>query len=90
MVSVDSAPLHIGKKLGLPTISFWGPTNPMNYLAISEAEKHRHLYHYLGVHCSPCIHHTKVLPCGGDNFCMKDLKDNQLTGLANQMLKQLS
>ncbi|PSR06331.1 MAG: hypothetical protein BRD49_01035, partial [Bacteroidetes bacterium SW_10_40_5] len=89
MISVDSAPLHIARKLGLPTISAWGPTNPLNYLEIPEEEKHRHLYHYLGVHCSPCIHHTLVLPCGGDNFCMKNMETAKITFLIEKIMVQI-
>lgn len=89
MVSVDSAPLHIAKKLGLPTISCWGPTNPLNYLEIAAGEEERHLYYYLGVHCSPCIHHSKVLPCGGDNFCMKNMSLDHLISLNQTMINHL-
>jgi len=89
MVSVDSAPLHIARKLGLPTVSVWGPTNPVNYLDIQEKEKHRHLHHYLGVHCSPCIHHSLVLPCGGNNFCMKNMEISHLTYHLKTVINQL-
>lgn len=73
IVSVDSAPLHIAKKLGLPGISLWGPTNPGSYLKIHEHEKHRHLFHYLDIPCSPCVHHTTSPLCGGNNTCMKNM-----------------
>lgn len=89
MISIDSAPLHIARKLGLPTLSFWGPTNPLNYLEIKEGEAHRHRYHYLGVHCSPCIHHTMVLPCGGNNFCMQDMEEQKIMNLTSQMIEEL-
>ncbi|HWB92765.1 MAG TPA: glycosyltransferase family 9 protein, partial [Puia sp.] len=44
LVSIDSGPLHIARKLGLPTISVWGPTDPANYLDIPASEKQRHLF----------------------------------------------
>ena len=73
LVTIDSGPLHIARKLGLPTISVWGPTDPAHYLDMAEGEEHRHPYVYSNVSCSPCIHRHSRLPCGGDNVCMKTI-----------------
>ncbi|MBK0402908.1 glycosyltransferase family 9 protein [Adhaeribacter sp. BT258] len=73
MLSIDSAPNHIARKLGLPTLSLWGPTRPEHLVSAEELKSGRHLVEYLAVACSPCIHHTEVLPCGGDNHCMKNI-----------------
>lgn len=85
MVSIDSAPLHIGRALGLPMLSFWGPTNPHNYLA-PRAHAADHAV-YLQAPCSPCVHFTEQLPCGGDNFCMKDITP---LDIANQLASFLA
>lgn len=82
MVTIDSAPLHIARRLHLPTLSFWGPTNPENLSA--QDPLHRKIY--LKKHCSPCVHHTEVLPCGGDNVCMKDISIQQVAGEFNKLL----
>lgn len=74
MLTVDSAPLFIALKTGLPTVSVWGPTNPTHRLSAETMESPRHKVHYLSVECSPCLHHTRVLPCGGNNFCMKNMQ----------------
>ncbi len=89
IISIDSAPLHIAKKLGLSTISLWGPTNPKSYLKIYEEEKQRHLYYYSNVQCSPCVHHTRSLPCGGNNACMKNIEEASITGLIKEMIGNL-
>ena len=73
LVTIDSGPFHIAKKLGLPTVSIWGPTDPRNYLKTGPADEGRHLTIYLGATCSPCIHRKEKLPCGGNNVCMKDI-----------------
>jgi ADP-heptose:LPS heptosyltransferase len=78
LVTIDSGPLHMARALGLPTLSIWGPTNPANYLKIFPGEE-KHLYHYQQAHCSPCVHYHRQLPCGGNNFCMKDIETKQLT-----------
>lgn len=74
MLTVDSAPLYIALKTGLPTVSVWGPTDPAHRFTQDTWDSPRLKVHYLSAHCSPCLHHTKVLPCGGDNFCMKNMQ----------------
>ena len=89
MVTIDSGPLHIARKLGLPTVSIWGPTNPASYMKIPVAEENRHLFHYNKVACSPCVHHHEQLPCGGNNFCMKDVQAASIIEKISQLLEHL-
>jgi ADP-heptose:LPS heptosyltransferase len=70
MITIDSAPLHIASKLGLPILSFWGPINPIQRIKKSNQSKHHFVY--LNKACSPCIHLTDIVPCMGNNTCMKD------------------
>ncbi len=89
VISIDSAPLHIAKKLGIPTISLWGPTNPTSYLKIREEEKKRHLFYYLNIPCSPCVHHTTHLPCGGNNICMKQMESKTILVLVQKLIEHI-
>lgn len=86
LVTVDSGPLHIAKKLGLPTLSIWGPTDPRNYLKIGPGEEGRHLSVYLGKSCSPCVHRYEKLPCGGNNTCMKDIAAETIINKIEELL----
>lgn len=70
MVTIDSAPLHIANRLHLPVLSLWGPTSPENL----SKQGTLHVGIYLKKHCSPCVHHTEILPCKGDNICMKEIE----------------
>ncbi len=90
LVTIDSGPLHIARKLGLPTISVWGPTNPDNYLCIDPHEADRHLYYSLRSPCSPCVHHYETLPCGGNNFCMKNIPATEIIGKIRELLARLA
>jgi ADP-heptose:LPS heptosyltransferase len=85
MLTIDSAPLHIAKKLSVPTLSLWGPTNPVN---LSKTDKRNFVY-YLAKHCSPCVHHTEILPCKGDNTCMKDMDKKIITSQFSQLLENI-
>jgi ADP-heptose:LPS heptosyltransferase len=89
MVTIDSAPLHIARKLGVPTISIWGPTDPANHLKIKAGEEHRHLYQYTALPCSPCVHRVEQLPCGGNNFCMKTITATAVVEQLSSVLNQL-
>jgi len=90
LVTIDSGPLHIARKLGLPTVSVWGPTNPDNYLRVEPHEAERHLYFYLRSPCSPCVHHYETLPCGGNNFCMKNIPAAAIIGKIRELLQRLA
>jgi ADP-heptose:LPS heptosyltransferase len=89
MVTIDSGPLHIARKLGMPTVSIWGPTNPANYLKLHDGDEKRHLFHYDKVACSPCVHHHEQLPCGGNNVCMKNTTAQQIIDKIQQLLNHL-
>jgi ADP-heptose:LPS heptosyltransferase len=89
MVTIDSGPLHIARKLGLPTVSIWGPTNPASYIKIPAAQEKRHFYHYNKVSCSPCVHHHEPLPCGGNNVCMKEIQAESIIEKLSQLLENL-
>ena len=90
LVTIDSGPLHIARKLGLPTVSVWGPTSPDNYLRLEPQETERHLSYYLRSPCSPCVHHYETLPCGGNNFCMKNIPATAIIGKIRQLLQHLA
>ena len=92
LLSIDSAPLHMGRRLGLPVLSVWGPTHPLNYLyPLRESDSGAVLDQvlYLAVACSPCVHHSEVLPCGGHNICIRNLNPFQLHQALDQWLHTL-
>lgn len=80
MLSIDSAPLHIANKLNIPTLSFWGPINP------SQRIKETNNTYFLNKACSPCIHHTEMIPCGGKNICMKDMNFDDIISLIKKII----
>jgi hypothetical protein len=58
-------------KAGIPTLSYWGPINPIQRFRFDLNPNHEAIY--LQTACSPCIHLSDVVPCGGNNICMKQL-----------------
>ncbi len=90
MISIDSAPLHIARKLGIPTLSLWGPINPEQRISFRNDQQHKNAVYYLGVPCSPCIHLTEVVPCGGNNICMKDMDSKSIFPLIENVLNHIA
>jgi ADP-heptose:LPS heptosyltransferase len=65
---IDSLLLHLARSLGVPVISFWGPTHPATRLR-QLGTKDR--IAYVNPPCSPCIHVHETPPCKGARPCME-------------------
>jgi ADP-heptose:LPS heptosyltransferase len=70
-IGIDSALLHFARLLGVPTTSFWGPTDPATRLQPFPGARDVAYYHKIA--CSPCIHVAEEPPCRGRNLCMAAL-----------------
>lgn len=68
---IDSALLHFARLLRVPSVSFWGPTDPATRLRPIAGL--RETVHYAKTSCSPCVHVAETPPCSGDNVCMRRL-----------------
>lgn len=68
VMCIDSSPLHFSRLLGIPTTSYWGPTDPSTLLRPSTMAKDT--IHFPHLPCSPCVHVAATAPCHGDNICM--------------------
>jgi ADP-heptose:LPS heptosyltransferase len=69
LIAIDSLMLHFGRLFGIPTVSFWGPTDPMTRLKDSPGLAEEVWYEK--VLCSPCIHVAETPPCSGRNICIE-------------------
>lgn len=67
-VGIDSAMIHFARLFGLPTKSFWGPTDPLTLLKDFDPKREEAIY--VKIPCSPCIHVAEVPPCRGNNVCI--------------------
>jgi ADP-heptose:LPS heptosyltransferase len=81
MVCIDSGLLHFARLLGVPTTSFWGPSDPSTRLRPRCPSKD--IVHYTKVPCSPCVHMAQSVPCHGDNICMRFAVNPKWSGNAN-------
>lgn len=68
---VDSALLHYARLLGVPCVSWWGPTDPRTRLQPMPGLEEEVVYRKIP--CSPCVHVAEPAPCGGNNLCIQNL-----------------
>ena len=68
-LGIDSALIHAARALGVPSASFFGPTDPATLL--EPVEGYTEEVHYRPPICSPCLHVAQVPPCKGQNVCMR-------------------
>ena len=66
LVSGDSGLLHIAAGVGTPTVSLFGPSDPVKWGPKGEG----HLAFSPALPCAPCSMFGTVPPCGGDVRCM--------------------
>jgi len=67
-IGIDSALIHAARGLGVPSTSFFGPTDPATLL--EPIEGYEETVHYRPPICSPCLHVAQTPPCKGRNVCM--------------------
>ena len=70
-LTIDSGLMHIARALGVPSTSFWGPTDPS--VLLRPMPELRESVRYNRVACSPCVHVADRAPCLGDNVCIHSL-----------------
>ena len=68
-LGIDSALIHAARALGVPSVSFFGPTDPATLL--EPIEGYTEDIYYRPPICSPCLHVAQTPPCKGRNVCMQ-------------------
>ena len=81
-VANDSGPMHMSRALGVPTLTFFGSTDPKQF----EFEGHAVLF--AGVECSPCSFFGLAKCPQGHFRCMLDLSAESAWSALEPLLKQ--
>lgn len=69
LVTIDSGIIHLARLLRVPTLSYWGPSNP--YLRLKCIDSKLDVAIFKKITCAPCVHEIDVPPCRGNNICMQ-------------------
>jgi len=80
-VANDSGPMHIARALGVPTLAFFGSTDPMMF----DFRGHEMLF--AGVECSPCSFFGRRRCPRGHFRCMLDLDEERAWGALAKLLR---
>ena len=88
IITIDSAPLHIAARLNIPMVAIWGPTQSQTLAPTWLRDRNNYVEINHHVHCSPCVHHTKELPCKGNNFCIKEISTQEIIQSLEHILNE--
>ena len=69
VITNDTGPMHLAAALGKPMVALFGPGDPLHY-ELPSAKTITIVHH---VACSPCLYHSDVPPCKGNNICMQKI-----------------
>lgn len=81
LLSIDSGLNHIARLLQIPTITYWGPSDPQSRL--KEINPAYESVFYQKISCAPCVHLIDLPPCAGNNVCMKQFVQPRLAEISN-------
>jgi len=91
VVTNDSGPLHIAAAAGASTAALFGPETPRLYAPLLSRPGQRHVVHYRGLACSPCmfVHDNKVLSCWfAQARCMTGIQPADVLASVNDLLAE--
>lgn len=83
LLTTDTGIMNFAYALEVPTVSLWGPDNPIQY----HVEKESTRAIWKSAYCSPCIYRFNVPPCGGNNVCMTLIGVDEVVSALNSLLK---
>ncbi len=89
VVTNDSGPMHIAAAAGASIIALFGPETPTLYGPLQSVAEQRHVVHYLGLACSPCmfVHDNKVLSCWFSQArCMTGIAPSEVLASVDALL----
>ncbi|MBU3560583.1 glycosyltransferase family 9 protein [Polynucleobacter hallstattensis] len=69
LVTIDSGIIHLSRLLRVPTLSYWGPSDP--YLRLRCIDSKFDVVNFKKITCAPCVHEIDIPPCKGNNICMQ-------------------
>ena len=82
LVTNDGAPKHIAVAVGTPTVTVFGPTNPVSW---GPEGNLRHRAVFAGVECSPCDRMECPLE---KTICMENISPGEVFDAAEEVLKK--
>ena len=83
LLTTDTGIMNFAYALDVPTVSLWGPDNPLQY----HVPKGSTRAIWKSAYCSPCIYRFSVAPCRGNNVCMALIEVDEVISILDGLLK---
>ena len=77
VVSSDGGPVHIAASQGVPTVSIFGPVDPVVYGPYPSRPHHRIVYKR-DLPCRPCYHQFRLPPCPYERACLTQIEPDDV------------
>ena len=77
VVSSDGGPVHIAASQGVPTVSIFGPVDPVVYGPYPNRPHHRIVYKR-DLPCRPCYHQFRLPPCPYERACLTQIEPDDV------------
>jgi len=87
VISNDGGPVHIAASQRIPTVSIFGPVDPVVYGPHPKTGEHRTVYN-AGLPCRPCYHQFKLPPCPYERACLRTIEPEDVLGVCRELLEQ--
>ncbi|MBW2520170.1 MAG: glycosyltransferase family 9 protein, partial [Deltaproteobacteria bacterium] len=82
LITGDSSVLHLAAIFGIPTLSLFGPSNPLKWAPRGKA----HQYLYKQLDCAPCARHGHIPPCPHGLRCLDSITPKDVLDTAFKIL----
>ena len=89
LIANDGGPMHMAVALGIKTVSFFGPVDPLAY-GPYPADNKRHIVLRKPPGCSPCYNNFRLAVCSRDNRCLKDISVQEAFDAAGRLLEKVN
>jgi len=85
VITNDGGPLHMAVALGVKTVSFFGPVDPVAYGPFPP-EPQRHIVLRNNLECSPCYRNFRLDPCLKNKECLLGISIEEALAAASRLL----
>ncbi|MBI3320115.1 MAG: glycosyltransferase family 9 protein [Candidatus Omnitrophica bacterium] len=87
VIANDGGPIHIAASQDIPTVSIFGPVDPVVYGPYPPSPRHRIVYQ-AQLRCRPCYHQFKLPPCPYERACLSCVEPSEVLQACEDVFEQ--
>ena len=83
----DGGPLHLAVSQGVPTVSIFGPVDPMVYGPVTNGQICHRVVRRVDLPCQPCYHNFRLPPCPYERACLTTIPPEEVMDACREVLQ---